>query len=219
MCLVFIWEQKAICATYSINWLVFITEMKNVYSAVRSESLNKTGCASSLKCGSLAEMINLVGIVMIRRRIRHAVREKCRRLLREARVLKVCSAQHELVVTDFWWRCRLLFGLALQTRTRSNIICRPVTSGTLSSDKVVGRPVKHWYPEASMLKEARSMPSYTATSFQKWLLMNILKPSGHYMYHHFNIQQFYILPTLYLCVLCGSQNKQRLFPNTPYWFL
>ena len=31
----------------------------------------------------------------------------------------------------------------------------------------------------------------------------------------FNIQQFYVLPiTLHLCVLCGSQNKQRLFPHT-----
>ena len=35
------------------------------------------------------------------------------------------------------------------------------------------------------------------------------------MYRQFNIQQFYVLPTqLYLCVLCGSQNKQRLFPYT-----
>ena len=31
----------------------------------------------------------------------------------------------------------------------------------------------------------------------------------------FNVQQFYVLPhTLYLCVLCGSENKQRLFPYT-----
>ena len=47
-------------------------------------------------------------------------------------------------------------------------------------------------------------------------------PSGHYMYHQFNIQQFYFLPTqLYLCVLCGSQNKQPLFPYTTLtdWFL
>jgi hypothetical protein len=28
MCFVFVWEQTATCATYSINWLVFITEMK-----------------------------------------------------------------------------------------------------------------------------------------------------------------------------------------------
>jgi len=35
------------------------------------------------------------------------------------------------------------------------------------------------------------------------------------MYHQFNIQQFYVLPhTVYLCVLCGSQNKQPLFPST-----
>ena len=31
----------------------------------------------------------------------------------------------------------------------------------------------------------------------------------------FNITQFYVLPTqLYLCVLCGSENKQLLFPYT-----
>jgi hypothetical protein len=28
VCFVFIWEPSATCATYSINWLVFITEMK-----------------------------------------------------------------------------------------------------------------------------------------------------------------------------------------------
>ena len=44
MCFVFIWEQTATCATYSINWLVFITEMKSVYSAVRTGSLNKAYC-------------------------------------------------------------------------------------------------------------------------------------------------------------------------------
>jgi hypothetical protein len=49
MCFVFIWEQTATCATNSINWLVFITEIKSVYSAVRTGSLNKAVCASSLK--------------------------------------------------------------------------------------------------------------------------------------------------------------------------
>ena len=42
-------EQTATCATYSINWLVFITEMKSVYSAVRTGSLNRAVCASYLK--------------------------------------------------------------------------------------------------------------------------------------------------------------------------
>jgi len=38
----------------------------------------------------------------------------------------------------------------------------------------------------------------------------------------FNIQHLYVLPTqLYLCVLYGSENKQRLFTYTALtdWFL
>jgi len=37
---VWIWEQTAIISLYSINWLVFITKTENVYSAVRTGSLN-----------------------------------------------------------------------------------------------------------------------------------------------------------------------------------
>jgi len=40
---VFIWEQTATCATYSINWLVFITEMKSVYCAVRTRPSSSNG--------------------------------------------------------------------------------------------------------------------------------------------------------------------------------
>ena len=42
------------------------------------------------------------------------------------------------------------------------------------------------------------------------------------MYRQFNIQQLYVLPhTVYLCVLCGFENKQPLFPYTALtdWFL
>ena len=41
------------------------------------------------------------------------------------------------------------------------------------------------------------------------------------MYHQFNIQQFYVLSTQCIYVLCGSENKQRLFPYTTLtdWFL
>jgi len=44
--------------------------------------------------------------------------------------------------------------------------------------------------------------------------LNLLKPTGHVMHQQFNIQQLYALPTLYLCVLYLSQNKQRLVPLT-----
>ena len=39
--------------------------------------------------------------------------------------------------------------------------------------------------------------------------INLLKPTGHVMRQQFNIQQLYVLPTLYL-----SENKQRLVSLT-----
>ena len=42
--------------------------------------------------------------------------------------------------------------------------------------------------------------------------INLLKPTGYVMQNKFNIQQLYTLPTLYLCVLYLSENKQRLVP-------
>ena len=46
------------------------------------------------------------------------------------------------------------------------------------------------------------------------VLFNLLKPTCYVMHHQFNIQQLYALPTLYLCVLYLSENKQRLVPLT-----
>ena len=48
---------------------------------------------------------------------------------------------------------------------------------------------------------------------------NSLQPSGHCMYH--NSTTLRSAHTVYLCVLCGSENKQRLFPYTALtdWFL
>ena len=46
------------------------------------------------------------------------------------------------------------------------------------------------------------------------LFIKLLEPTGHVMHQHFNIQQLYVLPTLYLCVLYLSENKQRLVPLT-----
>ena len=48
----------------------------------------------------------------------------------------------------------------------------------------------------------------------QYILFNILNPTGHVMHQQFNIQQLYVLPTLYLCVLYLSENKQRLVTLT-----
>ena len=44
--------------------------------------------------------------------------------------------------------------------------------------------------------------------------VNLLKPTGHEMHQQFNIEQLYVLPTLYLRVLYLSENKERLVPLT-----
>ena len=44
--------------------------------------------------------------------------------------------------------------------------------------------------------------------------MNILKPNVYVTHQQSNIQQLYVLPTLYLCVLYLSEKKQRLVSLT-----
>jgi len=44
--------------------------------------------------------------------------------------------------------------------------------------------------------------------------VNPVKPSGYMMHQQVNIQQLYALPTLCLCVLYLSENKQQLMPLT-----
>ena len=46
------------------------------------------------------------------------------------------------------------------------------------------------------------------------LPLNLLKLTGYVMHQQFNIQQLYVLPTLYLRVLYLSENKQRLVSLT-----
>ena len=52
------------------------------------------------------------------------------------------------------------------------------------------------------------------TAISMVVYINLLKPTGYVMHQQFNIQQLYALPTLYLCVLYLSENKQWLVPLT-----
>ena len=64
----------------------------------------------------------------------------------------------------------------------------------------------------------RALYQYDPTMYTAF---NLSKPTGHVMHQQFNIQQLYVLPTLYSCVLYLSENKQRLVPLTAQtvWFL
>jgi len=57
-----------------------------------------------------------------------------------------------------------------------------------------------------MYSENMLLCVYQVSFIQHFL--NLLKPTGYVMHHKFNIQQLYALPTLYLCVLYLSENKQ-----------
>jgi len=50
--------------------------------------------------------------------------------------------------------------------------------------------------------------------FLELFQFTLLKPTGYVTHQQFNNQQLYALPTLYLCVLYLSENKQRLVPLT-----
>ena len=75
---------------------------------------------------------------------------------------------------------------------------------------------KHFKIQTNEKELKRSFQTFTA----QWSLY--VPYSDHYMYRQ--IQRSAILRsahTVYLCVLCGSENKQRLFPYTALtdWFL
>ena len=64
-------------------------------------------------------------------------------------------------------------------------------------------------------REKKFVPVFKfATMYVRTEIFDPLNPTAHVMHHQFNIQQLYAVPTLYLCVLYLSENKQRLVPLT-----
>ena len=77
----------------------------------------------------------------------------------------------------------------------------------LGDDRNTAKGSLYWCCECSL--------SYVCVVFILWvMLFNVLNPTGHVMHQQFNIQQLKVLPTLCLCVLYLSENKQRLVPLT-----
>jgi len=98
----------------------------------------------------------------------------------------------------------------------------------------LGREKKFFYPKDEDNRLARNVINFlqdcteshrTHNNIWHGTTNNILPPAsnkqikllnltGYVMHQQFNIQQMYALPTLYLCVLYLSENKQRLVPLT-----
>jgi hypothetical protein len=81
-----------------------------------------------------------------------------------------------------------------------------LSSGTRAAGSILEPVPECW----SNTDEVAIFGTMISNARQMFLcLTNLLKSTGHVMYHQFNIQQLYALPTMYL-----SENKQRLVPLT-----
>jgi len=78
----------------------------------------------------------------------------------------------------------------------------------LGGEKVSGKNLKNRVLQEAELGHLSRLSTVIEGHFK------LSKPTVHVMHHQFNIQQLYALPTLYLCVLYLSENKQRLVPLT-----
>ena len=72
--------------------------------------------------------------------------------------------------------------------------------------------------------DLRTNQLFLYTALTDWFLYQSFKPlqpSGSYIYHQFNIQQFYILPTQCIYMFCTDLRTNQLFLYTALtdWFL
>ena len=88
---------------------------------------------------------------------------------------------------------------------------------TLMSNVTV-KKIKHWakiglVPYLIQINQYKqNLYKHKVQAMKTQRGINLLKPTGHVMHQQFNIQQLYVLPTMYLCVLYLSENKQRPVP-------
>ena len=80
--------------------------------------------------------------------------------------------------------------------------------------QVLTKLKKYKLMKKSLIKFFRTFQPHHLDKAKKVTNINLLNPTGSVMRQQFNIQQLYILPTLYLCVLYLSENKQRHVPLT-----
>jgi len=83
-----------------------------------------------------------------------------------------------------------------------------MSAGTEFRDKISGVVAYRFKQDRNSNFKAKQ------PSVHPFKIINLLKPTGHVIHQQFNIQQLYALPTLYLCVLYLSENKQWLVPLT-----
>jgi len=59
----------------------------------------------------------------------------------------------------------------------------------------------------SLINQSSNYTDYSTSALLQMYPVNLLKTTGYVMHQQFNIQQLYALPTLDLCILYLSENK------------
>ena len=95
----------------------------------------------------------------------------------------------------------------------SNMV-RAIRLGSRTKEVSGSNPVWCRLESCYALQGFRQFSAVTQPKIRTVSQFNLLKPTGYVMHQQFNIQQLYVLPTLYLCVLYLFENKQRLVPLT-----
>ena len=112
--------------------------------------------------------------------------------------------------------CRSPFPLCSSPRSICSLTCYPFGQALAASPSL---PLASTLLRFLKLSVRDSDLSITVHLVMTQLLRHrqtnlTLRTTGHVMHQQFNIQQLYVLPTLYLCVLYLSENKQRLVSLT-----
>ena len=112
------------------------------------------------------------------------------------------------VKADHKWRSVILADCCVRIVTyveTSDCLCTKLKCSVMRC--YISSVVRTVCSETSAVQYICSRTRYTK-------FFNLLNPTGQVMHQQFNIQQLYVLSTLYLCVLYLSENKQRLVPLT-----
>ena len=121
------------------------------------------------------------------------------------------TSVHGVAFRDFFWSLlRECEGGKEKQRARNDNRLTASVPGNLVDNTVLFEQVNRSWRNTYFTKLVLLRQRHNA-----FVSNNHLKSSGQYIYQQFNIQQSYVLPTRCIYVLmCGSENKQQLFPYT-----
>ena len=212
MCFVWIWEKTAIISLHSINWLVFLTETECVYCTVRTGSvvIAVTICTASLTFNNSTFFPHSVFMCFVW-------------IWEQTAIISLYNINWLVFITE-------TVCVYCTVRTGSVVIAVTLCTVSLTFDNSTFFPRSVFMCFVWIWEQTAIISLYNIN----WL---VFITETVCVYCAVRTGSVVIVVTIcttsltftilrsarkvYLCALCGSQNKQRLFPYTALtdWFL